>query len=152
MTQDWFTLWSKIFIKIAITETVFNWTFVGIIVAIAVVYLLWLTFRKQDSSTEKTSIFKRFFRFRWQEMLVYAGLTICLLIVVFGLGVSVVFHAQAFSEGMTRQCVLVEVQNESYIFSLPPECANRELLWNRVQISKEEGESAYNFLTKKENP
>lgn len=149
MENDWIMYWGSAFTRIAISQTIFSWTFLLVVIAVAVAYLFWMGVRSGNETEKNVSLFRRFFRFKWQEILVYFGMTGVILFVVATVGVSVTFHAAAFSEGMANGCLSVEEQNDIYVFTLPPDCAGRELLWNRVQLDKGEGRAAFDFLMKK---
>jgi hypothetical protein len=142
MLEQWTTWWAWVFMKIAITEAVFSWSFVGLVLIVVAGYMTYLWFANPADQSVKNSIF----RFRWKELMFGGAATVIGLLAVVALGISITLHSFAFAEGMENGCVTVEKTETAYEFTLPATCAKQKLLWNKVSLEAGEGQPAADFL------
>lgn len=108
-------------------------------------YFIWLSFRRQDKTGG--GLFKiGLFRFYWRDTFVWAGMTVLGLVLVGCISWTATVHAAAFARATESKCLAVQEVEEKYVFTVGESCGEVGLLWNRVEIKKDESQPVKDFL------
>lgn len=145
MKEEWLMWWSWKFLKIAFYQLVFSWQFFFVVFLITACYMALVYYQGEKLKQIKQT--RHFLRFSGKEMAFFAVISLLGIFVAGTLGISITLHANAFAAGMDKGCVESAETESSYEFRLSEDCdGDRNLLWNKVDLNKTEGEDAFIFL------
>lgn len=129
-------------------EVIFSWTFFLFVGLSVILYFIWLSLRRPDKQ-EKGLLNLGLFKFHRRDVLAWLGITAITLIFVACVSFTAAIHAAAFSQATEKKCLLVEEIPDKYVFTATDACYQNALLWNRVEINKNEGQPVKDFLEQK---